>query len=83
MIQLSESSSVDGVAGTGDTFTERYWTVRRQNLNENRRLENAGATEALGDNSQTAMRLDAMRQASFVQRYATTLCRVCSRNWDA
>jgi hypothetical protein len=83
MIQLLESSSVDGRPDAGITLSTCCWSVRRQDLNENRRLENAGATQAPGDNLQAAMRLDAMRRAAVIQRYATTPCRVCSRNWDA
>jgi hypothetical protein len=57
--------------------------VRRPNLNENRRLKNAARRDAGKDNLRRAMKMSPMMPSEVLHRYATTLCRVCSRNWDA
>lgn len=57
--------------------------VMRPNLNENRRLINAARRDAGRDNLHRAMKIDPTRPFRVLHRYATSLCRVCSGNWDA
>ena len=56
---------------------------RRQDLNENRRLESVIPRRARRDNSERVMKMTALSLPSPPQRYATRPCRACPLNWDA